>query len=181
MFVLTSLRMLGEEYHPNKRLKYSKLWSNISQMKHQTWCNTVQDLFLQSHSTCFGRKRPKHVEWLCRNKTCTVLRQVGDSFDLYYDARKHKIKMYGVTSCLVVDSGRKRRWGTNSWAPRRNTVPEKTRKTELKLGANCLEVRHPRCVCSVTKVYCVLYIQSNTITKEYCVLYIQSNTTIFTY
>ena len=23
-----------------------------------TWCNTVQVLFLQSHSTCFGRKRP---------------------------------------------------------------------------------------------------------------------------
>jgi len=39
-----------------------------------------------------GRLRPKHVEWLCRNKTCTVLHQVGASFDLYYDARKHKIK-----------------------------------------------------------------------------------------
>ena len=38
-----------------------------------------------------GRLRPKHVEWLCRNKTCTVLHQVGVSFDLYYDARKHKI------------------------------------------------------------------------------------------
>jgi hypothetical protein len=23
-----------------------------------TWCNTVQVLFLQGHSTCFGRKRP---------------------------------------------------------------------------------------------------------------------------
>ena len=23
-----------------------------------TWCNTAQVLFLQSHSTCFGRKRP---------------------------------------------------------------------------------------------------------------------------
>ena len=39
-----------------------------------------------------GRLRPKHVEWLCKNKTCTVLHQVGVSFDLYYDARKHKIK-----------------------------------------------------------------------------------------
>ena len=39
-----------------------------------------------------GRLRPKHVEWLCRNKTCTVLHQVSVSFDLYYDARKHKIK-----------------------------------------------------------------------------------------
>ena len=27
-----------------------------------------------------------------QNKTCTVLHQVGVSFDLYYDARKHKIK-----------------------------------------------------------------------------------------
>ena len=39
-----------------------------------------------------GRLRPKHVEWLCRDKTCTVLHQVGVSYDLYYDARKHKIK-----------------------------------------------------------------------------------------
>ena len=95
----------------------------------------MQILFLQGHSTCFGRKRPssgifktstaatgtcvivagksshllisagvlntpddgrlrpKHVEWTCRNKTCTVLHQVGVSFDLYYDARKHKIKI----------------------------------------------------------------------------------------
>ena len=28
-----------------------------------------------------GRLRPKHVEWPCRNKTCTVLHQVGVSFD----------------------------------------------------------------------------------------------------
>ena len=28
-----------------------------------------------------GRLRPKHVEWLCRNKTCIVLHQVGVSFD----------------------------------------------------------------------------------------------------
>ena len=41
-----------------------------------------------------GRLRPKHVEWICRNKTCTVLHQVGVSFDLYYDARKHKIKIF---------------------------------------------------------------------------------------
>jgi len=40
-----------------------------------------------------GRLRPKLVEWPCRNKTCTVLHQVGVSFDLYYDARKHKIKI----------------------------------------------------------------------------------------
>ena len=36
----------------------------------------------------------KHVEWLCRNKICTVLHQVGVLFDLYYDARKHKSKIW---------------------------------------------------------------------------------------
>jgi len=40
-----------------------------------------------------ARLRPKHVEWPCRNKTSTVLHQVSVSFDLYYDARKHKIKI----------------------------------------------------------------------------------------
>ena len=40
------------------------------------------------------RLRPKHVEWPCRNKTCTVLHQVGVSFNLYCDARKHKIKIF---------------------------------------------------------------------------------------
>jgi hypothetical protein len=40
-----------------------------------------------------GTWRPKHVEWLWRNKTCTVLHQVGVLFDLYYDARKHKSKI----------------------------------------------------------------------------------------
>ena len=30
-----------------------------------------------------GRLRPKHVQWLCRNKTCTVLHQVGVSFDWF--------------------------------------------------------------------------------------------------
>jgi len=39
-----------------------------------------------------GRLRPEDVVRPCRNKTCTVLHQVGVSFDLYYDARKHKIK-----------------------------------------------------------------------------------------
>jgi hypothetical protein len=39
-----------------------------------------------------GHLRPKHVEWPCRKKSCTVLHHVGVSFDLYYDARKHKIK-----------------------------------------------------------------------------------------
>ena len=40
--------------------------------------------------------RPKHVECLCRNKTCTVLHQVGVSFDLYCDARKHKIRILAL-------------------------------------------------------------------------------------
>ena len=31
-----------------------------------------------------GRLRPKHVEWLCRNKTCTILHQVGVSFELLW-------------------------------------------------------------------------------------------------
>ena len=49
-----------------------------------------------------GAWRPKHVEWLCRNKTCTVLHQVGISFDLYYDARKHKIKTKsGICACVI--------------------------------------------------------------------------------
>ena len=51
---------------------------------------------LVSNTPNDGRLRPKHVEWLCRNKTCTVLHQVGVSFDLYYDARKHKIKKKSI-------------------------------------------------------------------------------------
>ena len=50
----------------------------------------------------YGPLRLKHVEWLCRNKTCTVLHQVGVSFDLYYDARKHKIKMYSQYLVYVI-------------------------------------------------------------------------------
>ena len=51
-----------------------------------------------------GRLRPKHVEWLCRNKTCTVLHQVGVSFDLYCDARKQKIKIRyrTITVCTLI-------------------------------------------------------------------------------
>ena len=30
----------------------------LSSNETPTWCNTVQVLFLQGHSTCFGRKRP---------------------------------------------------------------------------------------------------------------------------
>ena len=122
----------------NQSVQHEGIQSN----KTPTWCNTVQVLFLQSHSACFGRQapiirsrsshhhirdfvpnmvmwrptcnyntctrgrrasflillmmvawRPKHVEWLCRNKICTVLHQDGVLFDLYYDARKHKSKI----------------------------------------------------------------------------------------
>ena len=48
-----------------------------------------------------GLLRPKHVEWPCRNKTCTVLHQVGVSFVLYYDARKHKIKIKLIFLCFT--------------------------------------------------------------------------------
>ena len=75
-----------------------------------TWYNTVQVLFLQSHSTCFGRKRPSsrvlklvqrplvHVLSLQVSHHITLLGPIGPnkvmcSFDLYYDARKHKIKI----------------------------------------------------------------------------------------
>ena len=40
-------------------LKNWQLWITIvSSNKTPTWCNTVQVLFLQSHSTCFGRQVP---------------------------------------------------------------------------------------------------------------------------
>ena len=55
----------------------------------------VLSLHVSHHISLLGPELqlPKHVQWLCRNKTCTVLHQVGVSFDLYYDARKHKIKI----------------------------------------------------------------------------------------
>jgi hypothetical protein len=70
-----------------------------------SWCNIVQVLFLQSHPTCFGRKRPSSGVFktgTATTGTCVIVagksshllirHQVGVSFDLYYDARKHKIK-----------------------------------------------------------------------------------------
>ena len=38
-----------------------------------------------------GRLRPKHVEWLCRNKTCTVLHQDGVSFVSRWDVTKYDV------------------------------------------------------------------------------------------
>ena len=77
---------------------------SISQIKHQLDATLCRFYFCRV--TCvrgcrasflillmMGAWRSKHVEWLCRNKTCTVLHQVGVLFDLYYDARKHKSKM----------------------------------------------------------------------------------------
>ena len=38
-----------------------------------------------------GRLRPKHVEWPCRNKTCTVLHQVGVSFENIFNLPGDKL------------------------------------------------------------------------------------------
>ena len=70
---------------PNKEMWWLTCNDNTCTSGRCTSSNTPDD----------GRLRPKHVEWLCRNKTCTVLHQVGVSFDVYYDARKHKRK-YGA-------------------------------------------------------------------------------------
>ena len=61
----------------------------------------VLSLQVSHHISLLG---PEHVEWPCRNKTCTVLHQVGVSFDLYYDARKHKIKICIYTYSMPVTS-----------------------------------------------------------------------------
>ena len=81
---------------------------------HQEYLKLVQrplvhvlSLQVSHHISLLGperRLRPKHVAWPCRNKTCTVLHQVGVSFDLYYDARKHKIKIYSPYICFNKDN-----------------------------------------------------------------------------
>ena len=63
--------------------------------------------YLQLYNTCtrgrrasililliMGAWRPKHVEWLCRNKTCTVLHQVGVSFDLSLCVLGHVLRCH---------------------------------------------------------------------------------------
>ena len=66
---------------------------SIIQMKHQldvTLCRfyfcrvTLHVSAASAHHQEYLKlvQRPKHVEWPCRNKTCTVLHQVGVSFDL---------------------------------------------------------------------------------------------------
>ena len=101
----------------------------------------MQVLFLQIHSTCSGRQapiirtilqntctrgrsasflillmmgawRPKYVEWLCRNKICTFLHQVGVLFHIYYDARKHKSK---IELYLYVDARHRCYQLTSTW------------------------------------------------------------------
>jgi len=62
--------------------------------------------FISAESLYMFRASSAHhqeydVEWLCRNKTCTVLHKVGVSFDLYYDARKHKSKIRKIQ--LIAD------------------------------------------------------------------------------
>jgi hypothetical protein len=109
----------------NSKISLSSHWwarKNISQMKHQIDATLCRFYFCRvtlhisgvkrPSSGVFkttpddGRLRPKHVEWLCRNKICTVLHQVCVSFDLYYDARKHKIKIvkiyWSIGSLLTV-------------------------------------------------------------------------------
>jgi len=58
-----------------------------------------------------GRLRPKHVEGLCRNKTCTVLHQVGVSFDLQWTVSKtlatptslkHRLSRQKRTPCSAI-------------------------------------------------------------------------------
>jgi len=66
-----------------------------------------------------GAWRPKHVEWPCRNKTCTVLHQVGVSFDLYCDAQKQEIKKW--RTCLM-----------KSW----NTEPDTVHSLYIQLSTN---------------------------------------------
>ena len=103
--------------------------------KTPTWCNTVQFLFLQSHSTCFGCQAPiirsiKKLAWqtlvqvFCKiyniltltcwlgwvfwcglYKTCTMLHQVGVLFDLYYNARKHKSKIKQRCESISISVG----------------------------------------------------------------------------
>ena len=75
----------------NQALRITLNIHPTSQMKHQldaTLCMfyfcrvTLHVSGASAHHQDDERLRPKHVEWPCRNKTCTVLHQVGVSFDL---------------------------------------------------------------------------------------------------
>ena len=53
-----------------------------------TWCNTVQVLFLQGHSTCFGRKRPSSVFKTSTAATGTCVIVAGKSSHLLIRAER---------------------------------------------------------------------------------------------
>jgi len=55
---------------------------SISQIKHQLNVTLCRFYFWRVTLHVSGAWRPKHVERLCRNKTCTALDQVGVLFDL---------------------------------------------------------------------------------------------------
>jgi len=57
-----------------------------------------------------GAWRPKHVEWLCRNKTCTVLHQVGVSFDLPH-SRSTGWVLFSRFGCPMSSKGRSKGLG----------------------------------------------------------------------
>ena len=50
-------------------------------MQHCAGFISAGSLYMFLNTPDDGRLRPKHVEWPCRNKTCTVLHQVGVSFE----------------------------------------------------------------------------------------------------
>ena len=63
-----------------------------------TWCNTVQVLFLQSHSTCFGRKRPSSGVFktsTATTGTCVIV--VGNSSHLLIRAEGPNKEMWWLT------------------------------------------------------------------------------------
>ena len=55
--------------------KFASLDVPITSNKTPTWCNTVQVLFLQCHSTCFGRQAPiiRSIKKLARRPVVQVL------------------------------------------------------------------------------------------------------------
>ena len=68
---MQSSHLLIRAFGPNKEMWWLTYNDNTCTSGRCTSFKTPDD----------GRLRPKHVEWLCRNKTCTVLHQVGVSFD----------------------------------------------------------------------------------------------------
>ena len=71
---------------------------NLSQMKTPTWCNTVQVLFLQGHSTCFGRKRLSSGVFKTRTAatgTCVIV--AGKSSHLLIRAGGPNKEMWWLT------------------------------------------------------------------------------------